>query len=101
MKGWIMQTCIIKKCGISWYHPSGFDGQRRNDHQSFYCPNGHGQYYTELNQKEKLQKRLDQEIKDKNYYIEQKEVCCKRLQKTKHQLNGLRGYLTKLKRGKK
>ena len=96
-----MQTCVIKNCGISWWHPSGFDTQRKSDHILFFCPNGHSQYYTELNQQEKLQKRLDEEIRNKNRYMEEKEICCNRLTKTKHQLNGLKGYVSRLKRGKK
>ena len=98
MDEYFKQTCVIKGCGISWWQPKGFDDQRRNDHLSFYCPNGHGQCYTELNPQEKLKERLEEEIKYKNYCIEEKERFYKKLQKTKHQLNGLKGYISKLKK---
>jgi hypothetical protein len=58
MEGYFMQTCIVQGCGISWYHPSGFDQQRRRDHIIFYCPNGHGQYYTGKNEEEKLKQKV-------------------------------------------
>ena len=98
MEGWIMQTCITIGCGISWYHTLGFDMQRRRDHQTFCCPNGHGQHYPFLNAEEELRKQLNEEIKTRNLYMDQKKHCCEALTKTRHQLNGLRGYVTKLKR---
>ncbi len=98
MEGYFMQTCVTKGCGISWSQPSGFDDQRRKDHCLFYCPNGHGQYYPESNSEEKLQKQLDEMIRLKNRLAEDKERCCNETQKLKHRVNGLRGYIAKIKR---
>lgn len=33
-------------CGIIFGVPDLWDVNRRRDHASFYCPNGHGQHYT-------------------------------------------------------
>ncbi len=101
MEGYFMQTCITKGCGISWFQPSGLDTQRRKDHLLFYCPNGHGQYYPELNSEEKLQNQLDETIRLKNRLAEEKERCCKQAETLRHKMNGLRGYISKLKKSNK
>jgi|SRR3990167_10194114 len=33
--------CPTAGCGVSFWVTEGFDGRRREDHQSFFCPNGH------------------------------------------------------------
>lgn len=92
MEGWIMQTCIIRGCGISWYMPSGFDAQRKSDHIPFFCPNGHSQYYVEKNEEEKL--------KAKVYELERKLSGCEcDLKSCEGSRKALKGEITKLKRG--
>lgn len=36
-------TCYL--CGVLFGLENGYDDRRRNDHKSFYCPNGHSQAY--------------------------------------------------------
>ena len=33
--------CPTAGCGVSFWVTEGFDGRRREDHQGFFCPNGH------------------------------------------------------------
>jgi len=49
------ETCC--NCGIAFGMPDSFMRQKRRDTTSFYCPNGHGQHYTE-SEADKLRKRL-------------------------------------------
>jgi protein-arginine kinase activator protein McsA len=83
-------------CGIYFMAPVFFLKKRREDHQSFYCPNGHGQHYPQKNEaelaKEKLtavEERLQSALSRENelrrkYDSQQKRLlagvcpCCKR-----------------------
>jgi hypothetical protein len=40
----ITETCC--KCGVDFAMTQTFFDARKNDKESFYCPNGHGQHYT-------------------------------------------------------
>lgn len=59
------ETCIT--CGIIFAVPKGFQDQRRQDHKSFCCPNGHEQQYSSKSEAEKVRdelKRKEQELAD-------------------------------------
>lgn len=45
-------------CGVNWAIPADFMKQRRRDHQTFYCPNGHSQYYPQKSDVEDLKDKL-------------------------------------------
>ena len=45
-------------CGISYAMPTEFIEGRREDHKSFYCPNGHKMYYPQMTKEEKLKRKL-------------------------------------------
>lgn len=51
----VWEDCCF--CGIAFGMTKDFEQRRREDHQSFYCPNGHGQSYRG---KTAQQKRIDQ-----------------------------------------
>lgn len=53
----VQQTCC--RCGVLFGMESGFDQQRRDDHKSWYCPNGHSQFYNGKSEAQKLQEQLD------------------------------------------
>lgn len=57
--GWMaIATCY--KCGIPFGMPRYFEKKRREDSESFYCPNGHGQVYRE-SEAARLKRKLDEE----------------------------------------
>jgi len=51
------ETCC--RCGCVFGMEEGFMRDRRNDHQSFYCPNGHGQHYTGKTDAQKAREEAD------------------------------------------
>lgn len=53
------ETVDCCNCGVVFQVPAEFDNARQEDGQSFYCPNGHAQFY-EDGDEEKL-KRLETE----------------------------------------
>jgi hypothetical protein len=46
------------KCAIVWGQPVQFDNKRKADQESFFCPNGHEQYYAE-SETDDLKRQLD------------------------------------------
>lgn len=45
----VRETCC--ECGIMFAMTEEFKKQRKSDGETFYCPNGHGQHYTDTNKK--------------------------------------------------
>lgn len=54
-----LSTCSA--CGVTIGLPARYRQQRREDHQTFYCPNGHGQYFPQETEAEKLRAELERE----------------------------------------
>ena len=50
----VVITCCREGCGIVWAIPAHYKAERKNDHELFYCPNGHGQHYPQQSREEKL-----------------------------------------------
>jgi hypothetical protein len=53
---YVEQCC---NCGIPFAMTMELQKRRRNDRQSFYCPNGHGQHYTGPTEAERLKTELE------------------------------------------
>jgi ssDNA-binding Zn-finger/Zn-ribbon topoisomerase 1 len=51
-------TCECSECGIEYAVKSSYRAKRRNDHATFYCPNGHSQYILDESEAEKLKREL-------------------------------------------
>lgn len=45
-------------CGVEFAMPESYDRRRREDHKTFYCPNGHLQYYPQKPEAEALREQL-------------------------------------------
>lgn len=59
------EECIT--CGVMFAMPSEFQERLRENHNSFYCPNGHKMYYSGKSESEKLRdelRRKEQELAD-------------------------------------
>jgi hypothetical protein len=65
--------------------------RRRQDHKSFYCPNGHSLSYSQESREEKLKRQLDQTARSLSW-------TQSRLETTKRQKAAAKGQLTKTKR---
>jgi len=77
--------CI--NCGIPFWVTEGHKEVLQRNHESFYCPKGHGQHFTERTEAEKYRSRLDAE-----------ERYSKELQK---EVNDLQKEIKSLKRKKR
>jgi len=48
-------------CSMTFGISTSFENRRREDHDTFYCPAGHSNWYSGLNEKEQLRESLDRE----------------------------------------
>lgn len=78
-------------CGLPWGVPYHFQERRREDHKTFYCPNGHSNWYPQENKEERLAKELDAAKRDAQHQREQRVI-------EERKNRALRGELTKTKK---
>lgn len=86
------------QCGVSYALTAAFEARRRNDHKTFYCPNGHDQYYPQKNEAEKERERAERlqrqvEAREADIRFEQR-----RLANERRAHAATKGQLTKTKK---
>jgi hypothetical protein len=54
-----VESCVV--CGVQFGIPRDFQSKLKESHSNFYCPNGHGQRYTEKTEAEILREKLANE----------------------------------------
>lgn len=62
-----IETITCSSCGIVYGLPYWFQKCRRDDKQTFYCPNGHPQAYIE-SETDRLRKQLEQEKRSAEWW---------------------------------
>lgn len=55
------------ECSLVYYVPDHFKSNKRENGNTFYCPNGHGQHFTESTQK-KLERAEAEKVRLANLY---------------------------------
>ena len=50
-------SCCCSRCGMDYYVPRQWQDNRREQHDGFYCPNGHAQYYPQETAAEKAERK--------------------------------------------
>jgi hypothetical protein len=78
-------------CGTAFAIAEQLYKQRRKDHGSFYCPNGHNRYFPGESEEEKLRRQL----KAQQDYAES---LNSRLDQRERSLSATRGVVTKLRK---
>lgn len=61
----VVEKCC--NCGVAFGMDQATYDRRRNDHKSFYCPNGHGQYYSGKSEAEQLKDQLNDKQRELDY----------------------------------
>ena len=92
----VLETCC--NCFMVFAMPEEFQARRRKDHQGFYCPNGHRQYYNAKSEEDKLRDQLAAE----KHAREQADAWARdkavQLEQTKKRLAATQGVVTRHKR---
>lgn len=85
-----IQTMECSVCGIVYGLPFHFIGNRQDDKQTFYCPNGHTQKYVQSEAD-----RLRQQLQKEREATEWQRARANQLEKS---LTAQKGQMTKLKK---
>ena len=85
----VVETCIT--CGITFAVPSDWLARRKQDHETFRCPSGHGQHYSGESDVERARRQRDEAQRSRDWY----ERCLESEQKHSR---ALRGHLTRHKK---
>lgn len=56
-----LQTLVCYSCGMVFAVPEPWQQNRQDDHQSFWCPNGHAQSYKDKSEAERYKDMLEKE----------------------------------------
>lgn len=91
-----MLTC--SECHVSLNLSEEQEQRLRESHRSFYCINGHVQYFPEKTDTDKLRDRVAELIGDREYWRERAETAEKRLVHFERRYCGLQGWVAKLQR---
>lgn len=91
-------TCCVSTCGILFAVPERWDTARRESHAEFYCPNGHNQAYLSKTQAEKLQAKLKDTERERDWERNRRRAVEQDAMTLANQRRALRGVVTKLKR---
>lgn len=91
-------TCCHNGCGMVFGVPYQWCDDRRKDHHSWYCPNGHSQHFNAESEEERLRKLLASAQGNLDYYKGRTTRLSADVDKLERSRNALRGVATKLKK---
>lgn len=82
------------RCGVTIVMPQNLVSKRREDHESFYCPNGHSGYFPQKSDLEKTRELLETE---RRWRIQERERHEREEKSLKSVATAAKGQLTKIK----
>ena len=88
-------TC---SCGATYALPKSFLSERRDDHETFYCPNGHRRHYPQMSDEEKLQQQLEHCQADRDFWEDGHNAAVEKQMALKRSRGSLRGVITRMKK---
>ena len=91
-----IEVCI--NCGIVFAVVKKYIDKRRKDHRTFYCPNGHGQHYSQMSKEEQLKDQLKHCQLDRDFWLDEHGREQEKRTSVERSRSSLRGAFTKLKK---
>lgn len=92
-----LTTCNCASCGIMFGIPSDYHQRLRDKGDTFYCPSGHLNVYSESTVA-KLQKEVDSAKRTATYWREQADTRAQQRDAAHRQRNAFKGVVTKVKK---
>lgn len=90
--------CDTEGCGVAFALADSFIRARREDHATWYCPNGHPRHYPQKNETEELRQRLQRE---REALARERARADQARAEAEHQAARVRGYKGALAKSKK
>lgn len=84
-------TCATKGCGVTFWTTDKYDDRRREQHNDFYCPNGHPMSYPGETDAQKLTKAKA----DRDTYLRQRDEMGTEKRRLERKIGELRKLLPK------
>jgi len=84
------------ECGVPFALSNAFIAERRADHKTWCCPNGHPRWYPEDNEVERLKKEKDRLVRDRDWYAERQKEALKEADRERRRSAAARGQVTKI-----
>lgn len=95
----VIEECC--NCGMIFAMTKDFKNEKlkyrhSSNRKSFYCPNGHPQFYTGETEEQKLKRELEKAERDKGWYERRYKEESKRADHEQHRANGYKGHATRI-----
>ena len=87
-------TCCREGCGLTFAVPEWWDQKRREDHTTFYCPNGHKQHFGGPTNLERRARELASKLERVEAELERSE---NRAEAYRRSASARKGQITKIK----
>lgn len=91
-----VHTCA--NCGVTYGMTAGYEDRRREDHQSWYCPNGHSQWYPQKSDLDKAKEKAAQLERNLAYARDHAAAESARADQASASLRTTKGHLTRLRK---
>jgi len=85
------------ECGVLFALTDDFIKERRKDHQTWYCPNGHSRYYPQDNETEQLRKQVERLKSDRQWHDDMRRAAEADAKHQRRVAAAARGRVTKIK----
>ena len=95
----VTETCC--NCGVLFAMTKEFkqgklDNRHKHNQRTFYCPNGHAQWYVGETEAQKLKRELEQAQRAKEWYEGRYRSAEQRATHERNRANGYKGHATRL-----
>lgn len=86
------------RCSMDFGVTKRFDEDRRDNHKSFYCPQGHTNYYPQKSETEKLREEIERKERQVGRLTSSRDQASARADHEAARANGYKGALVKTKK---
>lgn len=85
-------------CGMTFGITTDFEGRRRDDHESFYCPKGHSQSYRQESEAERLKRQLAETERQRVQWMDRAREKGEEAKRADASRRVVKGHLTRIRK---
>lgn len=94
----VLEVHECGKCHVRFAMPAAMVAQRREDHETFWCPNGHPRAFLGKTKAQKLQEELDLQKRETEWARSAQNRLRQEKEATERRLAATKGVVTKMKK---
>jgi hypothetical protein len=92
----IVETCCQAACGVTFGIQRDHQRRLRQTHDTFYCPNGHGQHYTGQTDAEREKSRREAAERQTRYARAARDAALDQAEAAERTARAYKGHVTRL-----